>query len=287
MVVGVDRLAHVLRRARGLEVARGREDRVDRVVGVLLLVVVGVDAVLAPSGRHELHPADRARGGDVQVVPVVGLDLVDRRQILPAHAVLDTGGLVDRQQEERDAELADDEVGDAVDRGRAGQRVEVGRVGAGGGAVGPAEARLGVALRVLLLLGLVRTLILSFIVRVVAVVGVMLRNRVALAVAVVRTRGAVVGAAALARVGARLARVARTAAGTAAAATTAAATAGRSAGRRNGRGRGVVGAGELGDQLAGQRDLVDWRAGRDVDRHRHDRAVGKAHLERPLLSGRC
>ena len=113
VVVGEDRLAHVGVGAGGLQVPRGREDRVDRVVGVLLAVVVGVDAVLLPRGRHELHPAQRAGGGDVEVAAVVGLDLVDAGQDLPAHAVLDAGGLVDRKQEGRDPELVDEEVRDA------------------------------------------------------------------------------------------------------------------------------------------------------------------------------
>ena len=53
---------------------------------------------------------DRAGRADVEVAAVVGLDLVDRRQHLPAHAVLDAGGLVDREQERRDAEVVDGEV---------------------------------------------------------------------------------------------------------------------------------------------------------------------------------
>ena len=68
---------------------------------------------MLPRGRHELHPADGARGLDVEVAAVVGLDLVDRREDLPAHAVLDAGGLVDREQEGRDPELVDEEVRDA------------------------------------------------------------------------------------------------------------------------------------------------------------------------------
>ena len=101
-----------------LQVARGGEDRVDRVERVLDAVVVGVDAVRLPGGGHELHPAQRAGGGDVEVAAVVGLDLVDRGQDLPAHAVLRAGGLVDRQQERRDPELVDEEVRHA-DRARA------------------------------------------------------------------------------------------------------------------------------------------------------------------------
>ena len=124
VVVGEDRAADVVLVAGRLEVARGGEDRVDRVVRVLAPVLVGVDPVHLPGGRHELHPADGAGGRDVQVAAVVGLDLVDRREDLPADAVLDAGGLVDRQQEERDAELADDEVGDAVGGRGAGQGVE-------------------------------------------------------------------------------------------------------------------------------------------------------------------
>ena len=121
VVVGEDRLAQVLVGAGGAQVARGGEDRVDRVERVLAPVAVGVGAVLLPGRRHELHPAQRAGRGDVEVAPVVGLDLVDRREHLPAHAVLDAGRLVDRQQERRDAELVDEEIRHA-DRDGAGQR---------------------------------------------------------------------------------------------------------------------------------------------------------------------
>ena len=71
---------------------------------------------------------ERARGRDVEVAAVVGLDLVDRREDLPAHAVLDAGGLVEREQERRDPELVDEEVRHA-DRGGAGHRQREGRVG--------------------------------------------------------------------------------------------------------------------------------------------------------------
>ena len=145
VVVGEDRLARVLRVAGGVEVAGGGEDRVDRVVGVLDAVLVGVDAVGAPGRGDELHPAERAGVGDVQVAAVVGLDLVDRRQHLPADAVLGAGRLVDRQQEDRDAELLDDEVrhrgrgrgaGEEAGAGARGGGLGQGRVRAGGGAVG-------------------------------------------------------------------------------------------------------------------------------------------------------
>ena len=138
VVVGEDRAADVLLVARGLEVAGRGEDRVDGVVGVLLAVLVGVRPVLAPGGRHELHPAQRAGGGDVEVAPVVRLDLVDRGQDLPAHAVLDPGGLVDRQQEDRHPELADHEVGDTLGGGGAREGVDEAGVARKGGAVGPA-----------------------------------------------------------------------------------------------------------------------------------------------------
>ena len=70
---------------------------------------------------------ERAGGGDVEVAAVVGLDLVDRGEDLPAHAVLDAGGLVDREQERRDPELVDEEVRHA-DRGGAGGDEREGRV---------------------------------------------------------------------------------------------------------------------------------------------------------------
>ena len=127
VVVGEDRAVEVLVGPGGAQVARGREDRVDRVERVLLAVAVGVDAVHVPRRGHELHPAQRAGGGDVQVAAVVRLDLVDRGQDLPADAVLDAGRLVDREQEGRDAELLDEEVRDA-DRSRARGRERVARV---------------------------------------------------------------------------------------------------------------------------------------------------------------
>ena len=144
VVVREDRAPDVGLGARGTQVARGREDGVDRVVGVLEAVAVGVDAVLLPRGGHELHPAQRAGGGHVEVAAVVGLDLVDRREHLPAHAVLDAGGLVDGEEEGRDAELVDEEVRDA-DRSRAGGRDRVARVRGGRGAVGALGRARGVA----------------------------------------------------------------------------------------------------------------------------------------------
>src|SRR5205085_5158153 len=67
VVVGEDGLVDVLVAAGGAQVARGGEDRVDRVVGVLLAVAVGVDAVGGPGGGDELHPAQRPGRGHAQV----------------------------------------------------------------------------------------------------------------------------------------------------------------------------------------------------------------------------
>ena len=160
VVVGEDRAAQVGLGAGRLQVLRGGEDRVDRVVRVALAVAVRVGPVHLPRRGHELHPALRAGGRDVQVAAVVGLDLVDRGEHLPAHAVLDPGGLVDRQQEDRDPEALDDEVRDTVLRS-VGDGQEVGRGGllglARGALLGPllcallggaAAARLGLRLPV-------------------------------------------------------------------------------------------------------------------------------------------
>ena len=123
VVVGEERGAQVGLRAGGLQVAGRCEDRVDRVLRVGAPVAVGVDAVALPRRGHELHPAHGARARDAQVAAVVGLDLVDRRQDLPAHAVLDPGRLVDRQQEDRHAERVD-EVARDVGRRLGGHRFE-------------------------------------------------------------------------------------------------------------------------------------------------------------------
>ena len=135
VVVGEDRAVEVLLAAGDLEVVGGGADRVDRVVGVLATVPVGVQTVGFPARREELHPADGAGAGDVEVGPEAGLDFVDRREDLPGDPVFGSAGLVDRQQEGRDLEGVDDEVGDA-DRGRAERRDRGRRVGEGGGAAG-------------------------------------------------------------------------------------------------------------------------------------------------------
>src|SRR3712207_7023251 len=57
----------LFRSARGVQVARGGEDRVGRVERVADAVEVGVDAVGRPRGGHELHPAQGAGRGDVEV----------------------------------------------------------------------------------------------------------------------------------------------------------------------------------------------------------------------------
>ena len=66
------------------------------------------------------------------MVPKRGLDFVDRGQHLPGDPVFGSAGLVDRQQEGRDLEGVDDEVGDA-DRGRAEGRDRRRRVRRGRG----------------------------------------------------------------------------------------------------------------------------------------------------------
>ena len=142
VVVGEDGAADVRLGAGRVEVAGGGEDGVDRVERVLDAVAVGVDAVGVPRRRHELHPAEGAGRRDVQVAPVVGLDLVDRGQDLPADAVLHAGGLVDREQEGRDPELVDEEVRHP-DPGRPGGGQREGRVRHGGAAVRVRERRRG------------------------------------------------------------------------------------------------------------------------------------------------
>ncbi len=112
VVVRKDRLREVLRCAGRVEIPRGRKDRVHRVVGVRVARSGDVHPVALPRRRQELHPANGARARHGQVAPVVGLDLVDRRQHLPRDVVLDPGGLVDRQQEGRDLEGVDEEVRD-------------------------------------------------------------------------------------------------------------------------------------------------------------------------------
>ena len=142
VVVGEDRGAKVILAAGGAEVAGGGADSVDGVEGVLAPVVVGVDAIHLPGRREELHPADGAGGGDVEVGAEGGLDPVDRGQHLPRDPVLGSAGLVDRQQERRDRELVDDEVGDA-DRSRAEVGDREARVRVGRGAVRIAVGLLG------------------------------------------------------------------------------------------------------------------------------------------------
>src|SRR5262249_24262521 len=104
VVVGEDRVVEVLGAAGDLQVVGGGADRVDRVVGVLAPVPVGVEPVGFPARGQELHPPDRAGAGDVEAGPAPGLDFVDRGQDLPGDPVFGAAGLVDREQEGRDLE---------------------------------------------------------------------------------------------------------------------------------------------------------------------------------------
>ena len=128
VVVSEDRALDALGGAGRVQIARGGEDRVGRVVRIGDAVPVRVDAPLLPRRGEELHPAHGAGGRHRQVAAVVGLDLVDRGQDLPRHVVLAAGRLIDRKQEGRDLEAVDEEVRDA-DWRRAGHGVGVGRVG--------------------------------------------------------------------------------------------------------------------------------------------------------------
>src|SRR5262249_22786292 len=86
------------------QVAGRGEDGVVGVVRVLRAVVIGVDAVVGPGGRHELHPALRSRGRGAHVLPEAALDLVDRgedRGARRAELVLLRGRGVDREEERR------------------------------------------------------------------------------------------------------------------------------------------------------------------------------------------
>ena len=117
VVVRQDGRGQVAGGPRRAQVAGGGEDGVDGVVRVGVARVQRVDPVLDPGRGHELHPPDGAGGRHRQVVAVIGLDFVDRREDLPRHAVLRRGRLVDGQQEQGDAV-----VGKGLNRGRrAGQ----------------------------------------------------------------------------------------------------------------------------------------------------------------------
>ncbi len=264
VVVGVDRAADVLLVPGRLEVAGGGEDRVDRVVRILAPVLVGVDPVHLPGGGHELHPPERARGGHVEVAAVVGLDLVDRREDLPADPVLDARGLVDGEQEGRHAELADDEVGHAGGGRGAGEHVGEARVRRGRSSVGVAERRAATAA-----LGL-RDLTLGSSLYVAAEVATLARLVLdALAGARALLLGSAAGARALTatRSGSRGGR-------------------GRRLWRARNGGRGGHRLGRRGDHGAGKLDVVERRARGHVDGDRHDLAAGELHVHGLRLSKR-
>ena len=142
VVVGEDPAAKVRVAPRGLEVAGSGADRVDGVVGVLAPVVVRVHSVALPGRGDELHPAERAGRGDVEVGPERGLDPVDPGEHLPRDPVLGAAGLVDREQERRDLELVDHEVRDPDGGGPEVGDAE-GRVRLRRGAVRAPNRRLG------------------------------------------------------------------------------------------------------------------------------------------------
>ena len=109
VVVGEDGALGILGHAGGAQVAGRGEDRVVRVVRVLVAVAVRVDPVHRPGRGHELHPAHGAGGGGAEVLPEAALDLVDRGEDRGAGGaeVVGLGGrLVDRGKEGRDRDRA-------------------------------------------------------------------------------------------------------------------------------------------------------------------------------------
>ena len=267
VVVGKDRPAHVLLIAGGLQIARGGEDRVDGVVGVLLAVLVRIDPIGPPRRGDELHPPQRTGGGDVQVAPVVGLDLVDRRQDLPPHPVLDPRRLIDRQQEHRHPELPNHEIRHTRRERRTRQRIHEARVALGGRTVRVAQRGVPGPAPLATL-----TLDLSLRVGVIAsgCGGACARRRrraPSCRRAAARSRPAGLGAG-----------------------SSPCGWLGRGVGRRRlGRGRGV-GSGWLGvpggTGTPGSSMSSSGRAGRDVDGDRDHAAVGELHGHVAQLSGR-
>ena len=136
VVVGEDRVVGVGGHPGRAQVAGGGEDRVFGVVGVLHPVPVGVDSVGFPGRGHELHPADGAGGGDVEVGAEGGLDLVDpgqHRGALGAEVVGRRRPLVDRHQDRRDPGRRAGRRGDGGDRERLRRARPGSRRGAGRG----------------------------------------------------------------------------------------------------------------------------------------------------------
>ncbi len=246
MVVGKDRAPHVLLIARRLQIAPGGEDRVDWVVGVLLAVLVRIHPIRPPTGGDELHPPQRTRRRHVQVAAVVGLDLVDRRQDLPPHPVLDPRRLIDRQQKHRHPELPNHEIRHTRRERRARQRIDEAGVRARGRPVGVAQARPARAL-LLLARGTIKLGL--------SLVGVLLE---------LLPPWLLLSGARLLRPGAGLRRGVG----------------------RLGLGLGLRlrgGAGRHGH--AGQLDLVDGGAVGHIDGDRHDLAGHQLDVDRPLLGG--
>ncbi len=86
-----------------MQIASGGKDRVHRVIRVGIASIQGIHPILQPGCGLKLHPPLGASARHRQVAAVVRLDLIDRGEDLPRHAVLDRGRPVDRQQKQRDA----------------------------------------------------------------------------------------------------------------------------------------------------------------------------------------
>ncbi len=87
VVVGEDSAGEIVVSTRGGEVAGRGKDGVVGIPGIGEPVSVRVEAPAKPRVRHELHPPHRAGRARAHVAPEVGLDLVDRGEHLPRHAV--------------------------------------------------------------------------------------------------------------------------------------------------------------------------------------------------------
>ena len=98
VVVGEDGAGDVVVRPGSREIAGRGEDGVVRVPRVGEAVAVRVHPPAQPGVGHELHPAHRAGRARAHVAPEVRLDLVDRAEHLPRHAVRVPGAVPEDEE---------------------------------------------------------------------------------------------------------------------------------------------------------------------------------------------
>ena len=110
MVISKNRPRQTPRRPRRVQIPRRRENRVNRVIRIRIPRPRRIHPPHLPRRRQKLHPPHRPSRRHTQIPPIISLNLINRRQHLPRHVILNPRRLINRQQKRRNRKTRNKEI---------------------------------------------------------------------------------------------------------------------------------------------------------------------------------